>query len=100
MMEEYQSIDPEGSLGMGTSIPYVEQRNNYRLSATHHLDIDMKYAYSSRKIWTFGIYNVYNRQNPYLAMPGYSKKTEGKMVVYEYNFLGIVPSVSFTYKFK
>lgn len=102
-LEEYQALP-----GMGlnqywynsTSIPYVEQRNNYRLSPTHHLDLDMKYYYSPRKTWTFSIYNVYNRQNSYMAMPGYSKKEEGKQVVFEYNFLGIVPSISFTYKFK
>ncbi|MDR2951201.1 MAG: TonB-dependent receptor [Prevotella sp.] len=100
-LEEYQVL-PHPDLGSYwyETVPYVKQRNNYRLSPTHHLDVDMKYYYSPKKMWTFSIYNIYNRQNTYLAEPGYSKKDKGKQVVYEYNFLGIVPSISFTYKFR
>jgi len=103
-LEEYQLLPHPGSdmnwLWTG-SVPYVKQRNNYRLSPTHHLDFDMKYYYSPRKMWTFSVYNVYNRQNSYMASPAYRHDDNGKRAtVYEYCFLGIVPSVSFTYKFK
>ena len=80
------------------SINYVGERNNYKMSDTHHLDLEMRYQRSARKIWTFGVYNVYNRVNPYTATVG--SNDSGKPVVIEIALFGIIPSVSFTYKFR
>lgn len=106
--EEYSPIPSiwyEGGIMMSSStglIPYVSQRNNYRLPATHHLDLDMKYHYSPQKIWTFTIYNVYNQFNPYFITTDNMGVGGGKHKnrITQYSLLGIVPSVSFTYKFK
>lgn len=89
-LEEYQ-LAPE--LG-GGSIKYVDRRNNYKMSPTHKLDVNIKYSYSPRKIWTFGVYNAYDRKNPYLARNGYDN------TVTEYSMFGVIPSISYTYKFK
>lgn len=80
------------------SINYAGKRNNYKMSDIHHLDIEMKYQRSARKIWTFGVYNLYNRMNPYTARVGGNDM--GKPVVIEKSLFGIMPSVSFTYKFR
>lgn len=80
------------------SINYAGERNNYKMSDTHHLDLEMKYQRSARKIWTFGVYNVYNHANPYTARVG--SNDSGKPVVIENALFGIMPSVSFTYKFR
>jgi hypothetical protein len=95
-LEQYQPLPSSNQYRYGYSLGYVGERNNYKMSDTHHLDIEMKYYYSSRKTWAFGVYNVYNRFNPYSVDVRYS----GGSVVTEKALLGIMPSVSFTYKFK
>lgn len=94
-LEEYQVLPGE----LAGSVPYINKRNNYQLSATHHLDLDLRYKYSSRKIWTLSVYNAYNRKNPYMARRG-GFAPSGKQAVTEYSLFGIIPSLSFTYKFK
>lgn len=98
-VEEYQALPVIGENYYGwyeSSINYVDKRNNYKLSDNHHLDIEMKYNYSSKKLWTFGIYNVYNRFNPYTVNINDSRSS----IVTEKALFGIMPSISYTYKFR
>ncbi|MFT3994488.1 MAG: TonB-dependent receptor [Dysgonomonas sp.] len=107
-VEEYQILSDKSNDTssyndvLSSSVGYIEKRNNYRLPSTHHLDLNMNYRYSERKAWTFTIYNVYNRANPYIIYPGYSKKNNeiGKYKLFQYSLFRLVPSVAFTYKFK
>ncbi len=70
--------------------------NNYKMPAFHHLDL----GYSSVKqktdkksvTWTFSIYNVYNRMNPW-----YYYKSGDK--IKQVSLFPIVPSVGFKYVF-
>ena len=110
-LERYQVLDSSGN-GYNSdvlfnynsnyyyynSINYAGKRNNYKMSDIHHLDIEMKYQRSARKIWTFGVCNLYNRVNPYMARVGANDL--GKPIVIEEALFGIMPSVSFTYKFR
>ena len=103
-LERYQSLvsiapvdDSYSFWYSGYSIDHVDRRNNYKMSDNHHLDIEMKYYRSPQKIWTFSVYNVYNRCNPYIAR---GDDYSGNNAIVETSLLGIVPSVSFTYKFK
>lgn len=86
----------------GETYYYYSQRNNYRTPATHRLDISANYTHVGKKFtyeWNFGIYNVYNRYNPYMIFfedcPG---NVSGTRAV-QYAMYGIVPSVSYTLKF-
>ncbi|BES60972.1 TonB-dependent receptor [Dysgonomonas capnocytophagoides] len=79
-------------------INYFGERNNYKMSDIHHLDLEMRYQRSARKIWTFGVYNIYNKVNPYMARVG--SNDSGKPIVIEKALFGIMPSISFTYKFR
>jgi len=100
-LDEYQSIEEIYNIYYNidyVNIKDISNRNNYKLSDMHHLDIEMKYYRSPKKIWTFGIYNVYNRLNPYTATLGYH--VTDRPVIIEKSMMGIIPSVSFTYKFK
>lgn len=109
-LEEYQPLDyiyPNYNYlywSIVNSAHNVTQRNNYKMSDVHHLDLEMKYYRSPRKIWTFSVYNVYNQFNPYTAKVGpnyyYSNHYSYRKAVIEKSLLGLVPSVSFTYKFK
>ena len=84
-------------------IYYYAERNGYRAPDYHRLDVSATW---SKKIsrgrltreWSFGIYNLYNRYNPYLIQfedSQYGRGTKAK----QYSLFGIVPSVSFNLKF-
>ncbi len=84
-------------------IYYYAERNGYRAPDYHRLDVSATW---SKKIasgrltreWSFGIYNLYNRYNPFLIQfedSQYGRGTRAK----QYSLFGIVPSVSFNLKF-
>ena len=84
-------------------IYYYAERNGYRAPDYHRLDIGATWAKQIWKgrmtrEWTFGIYNLYNRYNPYLIQfedSQYGRGTRAK----QYSLFGIVPSVAFNLKF-
>lgn len=92
---KYQLID--------NYIYYYAERNGYRAPDYHRLDIGATWA---KKIWkgrltrewTFGIYNLYNRYNPFLIRFEDSQYGRGTKAT-QYSLFGIVPSVSFNLKY-
>ena len=91
------------------SADFVERRNNYRLPSSHHLNIGANFHRKKRhgeRIWTVGVYNVYNQMNPNLVFLHYETKRETpesepvtNLVMEKVTILPIVPSVSYTYQF-
>ena len=82
-------------------IYYYAERNGYRAPDYHHLDISATWTKPVRngrtREWVFGIYNLYNRYNPYLIR--FEDSANGKRTkATQYSLFGIVPSVSFNYK--
>lgn len=83
-------------------IYYYAERNGYRAPDYHRMDIG---AVWSRKIaggrmtreWHFGIYNLYNRYNPWLIRFEDSSYGRGTKAT-QYSLFGIVPSVTFNLK--
>lgn len=54
----------------GRPIPVYTDRNNYRMPTYHRLDLGATYAFRTKlrnreAAWSFGLYNAYNRANPY-----------------------------------
>lgn len=88
-------------------IPYVEARNNYRVSPSHHLDISVELKKQKKhgvRKWSFGMYNVYGRRNPnvidrYVDYDVVDGEFAPKLVVKKMSLLVFVPSVSYTYDF-
>ncbi len=83
---------------------YYGPKNSFRMKAYHRMDIGFthtKKAYGKERIWTIGIYNVYNRQNPFYYFYKERKPWRGDhtTVLYQNSFLPIIPSVSYTLKF-
>ncbi|MCG6188196.1 TonB-dependent receptor [Maribellus maritimus] len=70
--------------------------NNFKMPTFHHLDIGysiVKQKTDSKSVtWSFSVYNVYNRMNPW-----YYYKSEGK--VKQVSLFPIIPSVGFKYEF-
>ncbi|HPN75706.1 MAG TPA: hypothetical protein PLP79_01040, partial [Prolixibacteraceae bacterium] len=70
--------------------------NNYRMPPFHHLDVayaaTKKLRHDRRRTWTFSVYNVYNRLNPYFY---YKTHDSFKQI----SMLPVVPSVSWSLTF-
>jgi hypothetical protein len=87
---------------------HIGERNSYRLSAYHRLDLSiqfLKIRRTSTRIWEIGVYNAYNRKNPYSLdfQEEYAwKDTEsyptGKVKIMQYSLLPIIPSINYTIK--
>lgn len=86
----------------GRTFYYYAERNGYRAPASHRLDLSASHTKKWRRsthIWSFGIYNVYNRYNPFvIRFVNDDDKPSGTKAKLTAMF-GIVPSVSFTLKY-
>ena len=80
---------------------YYTERNGYRAPSVHHLDVSASWTkrYRNRTHQlVIGVYNLYNRYNPFLIDfedGNYGAGTKAK----QYSLFGIVPSISFNIKF-
>ncbi|MDR0415609.1 MAG: TonB-dependent receptor [Prevotellaceae bacterium] len=115
-------IYPSEEIGTGqVSVTEYSERNAYRMEPYHRLDLSVslikkKQLYERR--WIFGVFNAYNRRNPYFVsveknsrysyMPVdyYSSVLQqydsGEQTRYRYrqvSLFPIIPSVSYQFKF-
>ena len=70
--------------------------NNYRMPATHHLDISFVRSRKLKKVNTktiLGIYNVYNRLNPFMAFVGLDSEANPELKLR--SFQPIMPMLKF-----
>ncbi len=88
----------------GIVIPSYEARNSSRLPAYHRLDVSAIYTPkpdATKKLkgeWVFGIYNAYNRRNA-ASLSFRENRTSGVNEAVRFSIFGIVPSVSYNFKF-
>ena len=98
---------------------YIEKRNNYRLPASHRLNIGVNFNKKTKhgvRTWNISLYNAYNAMNPTMiysnnsgGYASYIKNQEDGKVYLQYipakrkitklTLLPCVPSVTYTYKF-
>lgn len=89
-------------------IYYYAERNGYRAPDYHRLDVSAVLKCGKRKEgrgkrrveseWVFGIYNLYNRYNPFLI--NFEDSDNGaRTKAKQYSLFGIVPSVAFNIQF-
>lgn len=88
---------------MNLNIPNFGARNSFRLSDYHRLDINLtlKPRKKNRNIestWVFGIYNLYNRDNANSIIFRRNNETLKNEAV-QISIFGIVPSVTYNFKF-
>ena len=87
----------------GITTYYYSQRNANREPSNNRLDIGATLEGKEHKkyhsSWTFGIYNVYNRHNPYIITFQDSKTNPGTTEAQETSLFGIIPSVTWNFKF-
>lgn len=85
---------------------YSSTRNNYRLPASHQLNLGFNFHRKTRhgeRIWNVSLFNAYNALNPnYVFIDYYTdNQEEGKRipVIQKVTLIPFLPSFSYTYKF-
>jgi hypothetical protein len=88
----------------GITIPSYSSRNKNTLPLYHHLDLSATYVPKPDKRkgwqseWVFSVYNIYNRKNA-ASISFREDQTTGTNEAVRLSIFGIVPSVSYNFKF-
>lgn len=95
----YYAPEPQESSWYSNRIINVYgERNNFKLPAYHRLDIGINFTKQKKhgtRIWSINVYNAYNRHNAFMVFNG-NKPNTLKVI----SIMPIIPSISYTYKFK
>jgi len=98
-------------LYMGSVVTVYSDRNEYRVNPYHRLDISVDWTIKKTSKFetglNFSIYNVYNRQNPFIVFFETEIQTENgdfssfsmQNHAYQMSLFPIIPSVMWTFKF-
>ncbi len=91
--------------GWSPSVQYYDKKNDYRMPAYHRLDIGVN-IHKKKKwgeaTWSFGLYNAYNRQNPFYLQYGYLNNDHSPnptKVLKQISLFPVIPSISYAFKF-
>jgi len=95
---------PTGKYILNDMVIYqYSNRNADRMPATHRLDISVTYERPARRkyksSWSFGLYNVYGRQNPFSIQFKENKTDPQKIDAVQSSLFRWVPSVTYNFKF-
>jgi hypothetical protein len=87
----------------GEIMSYYTERNGYRMPDYHRLDLGVQIKGKEHKrfksSWDFSIYNAYNRYNAYSISFQESESNPGATEAVQMSLFGIVPSVTWNFKF-
>lgn len=84
----------------GWELQTYDKRNSYRAADYHRLDISFcrsKQTRWGKSSWNLGMYNVYNRKNPFYYYFG--RDSRGNMALKRVSLFQMIPSVSYTFNF-
>ncbi|MFK7755341.1 MAG: TonB-dependent receptor plug domain-containing protein [Flavobacteriales bacterium] len=80
-------------------LDHITQRNGYRMPSYHRLDIGINFHKekdNGTRTWSLGIYNAYNRQNPFFLF--FDQENE-ESVLKQASLFPILLSISYGFKF-
>jgi len=94
----------------GNNVKNYVSRNNYRMPNYHRMDLGMNFHKVKKhgtRTWSFSVYNVYNRLNPFMLRwkednndRYFNGTTEvPKKKLYKLSIMPAIPSISYSYKF-
>ncbi len=89
----------------GVIAPSYSERNGYRLPDYHRLDLSVNYRFNKNDNARFhnelniSCYNVYNRKNPFTIYFEPESRESHKMQAYALSMFGIVPAITWNFKF-
>lgn len=97
-------LDGQSNGFANTTTEYGE-KNSFRAEAYHRMDIAIQFHKKKKRherTWEFGLYNAYNRRNPFfynIDRKQGSKPNEFVNVLTRYSLFPILPSFSYNFKF-
>ena len=80
----------------GSNNLYYGKRNSFRMAPYHRLDLGFKLT-RGRTIWSFSVYNAYNRKNPFFYYA--TTNSEGQNIYNQVSLFPILPSITWSYKY-
>jgi len=94
----------------GRQVVYYSDRNKYRMPPYHRMDVSITLDENLRKkrmwkgSWTFSVYNLYGRKNPYSVFyrkdPSIQQESKSQYAIYKLSVIGVpVPSITYNFKF-
>ncbi len=95
---------PSGKYNVnGNTVLYYTERNSYRMPAYHRLDLSAtlqgKKTDKFDGSWTFSVYNVYGRENPYFIQFKDDPNNPQRTQAVQYSLFRWVPSITYNFKF-
>jgi hypothetical protein len=95
---------PTGKYVLNDVVVYqYGNRNADRMPATHRLDCSLTYEKPAKRrfqsSWSFGLYNVYGRQNPFSMTFKENKDNPQKIDAVQTSLFQWIPSVTYNFKF-
>lgn len=91
---------PYSYYGYYSEIEYFKGKNAYREPAYHRLDFGINRHKEKKwgtQTWSFGVYNAYNRQNPFYLFFGYDNF--GNRALKQMSIFMLIPSISYSFEF-
>lgn len=83
-------------------VNYYGYRNNFKMPAYHRLDLGINFHKDLKhgaRTWSINVYNAYCRLNPMFVEARYNQET-GETTYWKTTMFPIIPSVSYSFKFK
>ncbi|MFK8044646.1 MAG: carboxypeptidase-like regulatory domain-containing protein [Crocinitomicaceae bacterium] len=103
--QQYTGADNQFNYWWNPTIENYESKNDYRMPAYHRLDIGFnkhKIKKWGEVVWSYGLYNAYNRQNPFYIEYGYLPNDispNPSKVLKQLSLFPVIPSISYSVKF-
>lgn len=85
----------------GSRVNEYSEKNGFRMAPYHRFDIAIQFHKQRKKyerIFELGVYNAYNRKNPFYYYTSYNSDTQQNELK-QVSLFPIIPSVSWTWKF-
>ncbi|MBI5540271.1 MAG: TonB-dependent receptor [Bacteroidia bacterium] len=103
-IEKYPSVNNYNNFYFqptyNNEIQYYDGRNGFRTPSYHRLDIGVNMHKKKKwgvRTWSIGIYNVYNRKNPFYIY--FDRDDNGHNRLTQISLFPIIPSFSYSFKF-
>lgn len=108
-MQEYEGEDygSDSYWYYSNTVSNIDHRNNFRMPAYHRMDVAANFHKQLKRgvrTWSVSVYNLYNRQNPYVVYESDNYHYNNGTTTYssalvQLSIFPIIPSVSYSFKF-
>ncbi len=88
-----------GNVEYGNTIEYFGKKNSSRMNAYHRMDLAANFHKVKKRgtrTVSVGLYNAYNRKNPYFVYLGYNN---GQKTARQISLFPVIPSITYNFKF-